>query len=146
VTQLSEHFSLEEMTSSEVAIRKGIDNTPSAEVVANLTELAMALEKVRSLLGVPMHINSAYRSPKANAAVGGSSTSAHMTGQAADFVAPQCGTPQDIAQKIAASDIAFDQLIYEGTWLHFGIRGDMRRQVLTAHFEGGKATYTQGIS
>jgi hypothetical protein len=143
---LSEHFTLEELTVSEVALRKGIDNTPNAEVIANLTELAGFLEKVRDLLGVPMHINSAYRGPKVNAAVGGSTTSAHMTGQAADFVAPQFGTPQEIAKHIIESEIQFDQLIYEGTWVHFGIRGDMRRQVLTAHFDGGKATYTQGIA
>lgn len=146
MTQLSEHFTLEEMTASDVAIRKGIDNTPTPEIVANLTELAGFLEQVRELLGCPMHINSGYRSPKVNAAVGGSSTSAHMTGQAADFVAPDFGTPQQIAHHIAASEIPFDQLIYEGTWVHFGIRGDMRRQVLTATFSGGKATYTQGIA
>lgn len=146
MTQLSEHFTLEEMTASDVAIRKGIDNTPDAAIVANLTELAGCLEQVRALLGVPMHINSAYRSPKVNAAVGGSTTSAHMTGEAADFVAPGFGTPQDIAKAIVASDIQFDQLIYEGTWVHFGIRGDMRRQVLTANFSGGKATYSQGIA
>lgn len=143
---LSEHFTLEELTASEVALRKGIDNTPTDDIVANLTELAGYLERVRTLLGVPMHVNSAYRSPKVNAAVGGSSTSAHMTGQAVDFVAHDFGTPQDIARAIEASDIQFDQLIYEGNWVHFGIRGDMRRQVLTAHFAGGAATYTQGIS
>ena len=146
MTQLTEHFTLEEMTSSEIALRKGLDNTPSSEIVANLTELAGYLEQVRELLGAPMRINSAYRSPKVNAAVGGSSTSAHMTGQAADFVAPEFGTPQQIAHHIAASEIQFDQLIFEGTWIHFGIRGDMRRQVLTATFSGGKATYTTGIA
>lgn len=143
---LSEHFTLEELTASEIATRKGIDNTPNAEAIANLTELAGFLEKVRALLGVPLHINSAYRGPKVNAAVGGSTTSAHMTGQAADFVAPAYGTPQEIAKAIEASTIDFDQLIYEGTWVHFGIRGDMRRQVLTAHFGNGKTTYTTGIA
>ena len=143
---LSAHFTLEEMTHSEIAMRKGIDNTPSAEVIVNLTELAGVLEQVRDLLGVPIHINSAYRGPKVNAAVGGSTTSAHMTGQAADFIAPQFGTPLEVAKAIAASEITFDQLIYEGNWTHLGIRGDMRRQVLTAHFKDGKATYTQGIA
>lgn len=143
---LTEHFTLEELTHSEVAIRKGLDNTPPADIVANLTELAGFLEQIRSLLAVPLIIHSAYRGPKVNAAVGGSSTSAHMTGQAADFIAPQYGTPQEIARAIRDSGIQFDQLIYEGTWCHFGIRGDMRRQVLTAHFEGGKATYTQGVA
>jgi hypothetical protein len=143
---LSPNFTLAEMTFSETGVRKGIDNTPPADIVANLTELALVLEKVRELLGVPMHINSAYRSPKVNAAVGGSSTSAHMTGQAADFVAPAYGTPKEIAIEIAASDIEFDQLIQEGAWVHLGIRGDMRRQIMTAHFGNGKATYTQGLA
>lgn len=143
---LSEHFTLDEFTHSDIAIRKGLDNSPPADITANLTELADHLEKVRDLLGVPLHVNSAYRSPKVNAAVGGSSTSAHMTGQAVDFTAPTFGTPQEIAIEIAASDIQFDQLIYEGTWVHFSIRGDMRRQILTAHFNGGKATYTAGIA
>lgn len=144
---LSEHFTIEELTHSDIAVRKGIDNTPNAEALANLAELALSLEKVRDLLGVPIHINSAYRSPKLNSATGGSSTSAHMTGQAADFVAPQFGTPKEIAIEIAASDIQFDQLIFEGAWVHFGIRGDMRHQILTATFNGGgKATYTSGIA
>jgi len=146
MTQLSTYFTLEELTRSDVATRKGLDNTPAADILPNLTELAQALDKVRDLLGVPIHINSAYRSPKVNAAVGGSSTSAHMSGQAADFTAPEFGTPQEIAIEIAASDIEFDQLIFEGSWVHFGIRGDMRRQILTAHFSGGKATYTAGIA
>ena len=146
MTQLSANFSLSELTRSEVAVRKGIDNTPNAEALANLAELALTLEKVRDLLGVPIHINSGYRGPKVNAAVGGSSVSAHMTGQAADFTAPAFGTPLEVALEIAASDIAFDQLIAEGAWVHLGIRGDMRRQVLTAHFNGGKATYTAGLA
>lgn len=143
---ISPNFTLDELTHSDIALRKGIDNTANAEIIANLTELALTLEKVRDLLGVPMHINSAYRGPKVNAAVGGSSTSAHMTGQAADFTAPAFGTPQEIAIEIAASDIEFDQLIFEGAWVHIGIRGDMRRQIMTAHFDGGKASYTQGIA
>ena len=143
---LTPHFTLEELIFSETALRKGIDNSPSEEVKANLSELALTLEKVRELLGVPLHINSGYRGPKLNAAIGGSTTSAHMTGQAADFIAPQFGTPKDIAIEIAASDIEFDQLIFEGAWVHIGIRGDMRRQVLTANFIGGKATYTSGIA
>lgn len=143
---LSAHFTLEELTHSEIAIRKGLDNTPDAEAQQNLQDLANALERVRALLGVPMRINSAYRSPKVNAAVGGSSTSAHMSGQAADFTASDFGTPQEICRAIEASDLAFDQLIWEGTWVHFGIRGDMRRQVLTAHFGNGRTTYTQGIA
>ncbi len=143
---LSPNFTLEEFTHSDIAIRKGIDNTPNAEALANLAELALTLEKVRDLLGVPIHINSGYRGPKVNAAVGGSSVSAHMTGQAADFTASAFGTPLEVALEIAASDIAYDQLIAEfGAWVHIGIRGDMRRQVLTAAREGGKVVYHQGL-
>ena len=144
--KLSQNFSLDEFTHSEIALRKGIDNTPPADVLANLHELASQMEKVRDLLGASLHINSAYRSPKVNAAVGGASTSAHMTGQAVDFICPAFGTPLEVAIEIAASDIEFDQLIAEGSWIHLGIRGDMRRQVLTAHFNGGKATYTAGLA
>ena len=146
MTLLSPNFSLEELTASEIALRRGLSNTPDASIIANLTELAGYLEQIRSLLGVPLIIHSGYRSPKVNAALGGSTTSAHMTGQAADFVAPQFGTPQEIAKMIAESAMQWDQLIAEGFWLHFGIRGDMRKQVLTAHFNGGKATYSQGIA
>ena len=146
MTQLSANFTLAEFTHSEIATRKGIDNTPPEDVLANLHELAAQMEKVRYLLDAPIHINSAYRSPKVNAAVGGASTSAHMTGQAVDFICPQFGTPLEVAKAIAASDIEFDQLIAEGTWVHLGIRGDMRRQVLTAHFSGGKATYSTGLA
>ena len=147
MTPLSQNFTLEDFTHSDVAVRKGIDNTPNAEALANLAELALTLEKVRDLLGVPIHINSGYRGPKVNAAVGGSSTSAHMTGQAVDFTAPAFGTPQGIAIEIAASDIAFDQLIVEfGSWCHLGIRGDMRHQLLTASRVDGKTHYAQGIA
>ena len=84
---LTPHFSLEELTFSEVALRQGIDNTPTTEQVLNLKRLCQELlEPVRSLLNVPMHINSGFRSPKVNAAVGGAHGSAHLAGLAADFI------------------------------------------------------------
>jgi len=147
MTQLSKHFSLEELTFSETATRKGLDNTPTPEIEANLAELAATLEQVRALLnGAAIHISSGYRSPKVNAAIGGSATSAHCEGLAADFTAPDAGDPVDIARAIQASTIAVDQLILEGgRWIHISIDPRMRGQVLTATFEHGKATYTQGI-
>jgi hypothetical protein len=146
---LSEHFTLEELTASDIATRRGIGNTPGPLEQANLTRIAATLEQVRALLGVPMHINSGYRSPTVNRAVGGSATSAHCDGRAADFIAPEYGTPQEVARAIRDSAIQFDQLIYEGTWVHIGIPADGaqdRHQVLTAHFDGGPATYTEGIA
>lgn len=144
--QLSAHFSFEEFTQSEVALRKGLDNVPDSEALANLHLLADAMENVRAILAVPIHVNSAYRSPKVNAALGGSANSAHMKGLACDFVAPAFGTPQQIARAIVDSNINYDTVIFEGAWVHFAISDNMRKQVLTAHFNGGKATYTAGLS
>ena len=82
---LSAHFSLEELTASEVAARAGIDNTPSAEVVRNLARLAEGLELVRVALGnKPVHVTSGYRSARLNQMVGGSKNSMHIQGLAAD--------------------------------------------------------------
>ncbi len=144
---LSAHFTLEELTRSDLAMRKGLDNTPNATIVENLKQTALGLERVRELLGnVPMHISSGYRSPNVNAALGGSKTSQHMTGEAADFEAPAFGTPREVCKEIAASDIPFDQLIFEGSWAHISFAYPPRRSILTAHFSNGKATYTQGIA
>ena len=146
MTQLTDHFSLEEMTHSSTALRLQIDNRPPLQVVAALTRCAMGLEHVRALLGAPMHIDSGFRSLALNKVVGGAWNSAHMTGFAADFTCPDFGSPKAIAQAIAASDIQFDQLICEGTWVHISFAREMRREVLTAHFNaGGGTTYTKGI-
>lgn len=143
---LSEHFTLEELTRSEIAVRRGLDNTPPADVLPRLVTLANGLEEVRRLLGCPMHVNSGYRAPEVNRAAGGSTLSAHCDGDAADFTAPQYGTPQEIARAIRDSGIKFDQLIFEGAWVHISFAEKRRQQVLTAHFNGGPATYTAGIA
>ena len=144
--QLTQHFSLEELVHSDIAVRRGLDNTPDANAMENLRMLAGYLERIRTLLAVPLIIHSGYRSLRVNIAVGGSLNSAHMRGEAADFTAPAYGTPQGVCKKIMTSDIPFDQLIYEGTWVHYGINGMMRRRVLTAHFGNGPVTYSQGIA
>jgi len=121
--QLSEHFTLEELVLSQTAARSGIDNTAPKEIVQNLRELARVLEQVRTLLGgVPILISSGYRCPELNRAIGGSKSSAHMRGLAADFTAPSFGTVLQVARKVAASDIGFDQVIHEyGSWVHIGL-------------------------
>lgn len=141
---LSEHFSLEELTFSSSAERLGIDNNAGLEIVTHLTILAQGLEKVRSLLGAPLRIDSGYRCEALNAAIGGAKNSAHMQGFAADFLCPQFGSPTEIVKAIIASDIDFDQVIQEGTWVHISFAPTMRHSILTAHFAGGVATYTQG--
>jgi hypothetical protein len=137
---LSEHFTLEEMIRSETASRKGIDNRPDSETIANLTELALALEKVRGVLGRPIHITSGYRSPKVNAAIGSSPSSAHIKGYAADFVCPPYSA-REICEKIIASGIDFDQCIREfdhdgGGWCHFSIDPRNRKMALTIDRNG----------
>lgn len=145
--QLSAHFSLDELTASQTATRKGIDNTPPADVMPAMQELANGLERVRRILGVPMQINSGYRSAKLNAAVGGSKTSQHCKGEAADFVAPQFGNPMEVCRAIVANadEIQFDQLIYEGAWIHISFTPDPRQSVLTAHFGNGGVKYSAGL-
>ena len=134
--QLTDNFSLEELIASEVAARAGIDNTPTPEVLVNLRTLAQGLELVRHVLGNrPIHVNSGYRCPGLNAKVGGASTSAHMSGLAADIVCPQFGSPLEVCWAIASHHIATDQIIHEfGRWCHvaFAAWGSLaRNQYLT---------------
>jgi hypothetical protein len=140
---LSDNFTLEQLTASAIALRKGIANVPSADTIENLKLLAQTLERVQKLLG-PIHIDSAYRSIRVNLAVGGSSHSAHLDGYAADIVAAGRG-PREVCEAIAGAGIPFDQLIQEGTWTHLSVDPRMRGEILTAHFLNGKVAYTQGL-
>ena len=151
MTQMTEHFSLEELIASDTAVRKGIDNTPTPEVIGHLQVLAELLEHVRAILKHPLHISSGYRSPALNEAVGGVNTaghlSAHCLGLAADFTCREFGTPLDIVKVLDSVGLDFDQLIQEGTWVHIATKvSGNRREVLTAHFTNGqKTTYTLGV-
>lgn len=140
--QLSEHFSLEEMTQSQTASRLGLDNTPSDQVTDNLRATCEKFEAVRDLLGLPITVTSGYRSPAVNKAVGGVGTSAHCEGWAVDFICPAFGSPYQIAEKIMASGLRFDQLIMEHTWVHIAFAPAMRQQPLTLVAGGG---YKPGI-
>jgi zinc D-Ala-D-Ala carboxypeptidase len=149
---LTKNFKLSEMTDSQEAARRGIDNTPSAEVMGNLLELANWLENLRRLIGNrAILISSGYRSPALNTAVKGSRKSKHMRGLAADFTAPTFGSPLGLCRFIADSPaLAFDELIYEGTWVHVGLSDPpstpTARRVLTARFvRGQQTTYAQGL-
>lgn len=132
MTPLSEHFSLAELTASQTAARRGIDNTPTPEVMARLRNTAAQMERVRTLLGGKViTVSSGYRSPKLNAAVGGAKTSAHLTGDAVDFNCFSFDSPLAVCRVLANSDLKFDQIIEEGTWVHISFDPRMRRQVLT---------------
>jgi hypothetical protein len=118
---LSPHFSLEELVFSQVALRQGLDNTPDPEQVANLRRLCLELlEPARLILGVPLHIDSGYRSPKVNAAVGGDPASRHMNGEAADCL--PIGMPlQEAFDRLRLSNLPYQRIIFEcRAWIHLG--------------------------
>ena len=130
--KLSANFTLEEMIFSRTADRLGVDNTPPQEAIDSLKAVANALETIRKRIGAPILISSGYRSQELNKKIPGSAkNSAHTRGAAVDFIAPAYGDPLKICKEIMNSGLMFDQLIYEGTWVHLGIEPPMRRQVLT---------------
>jgi hypothetical protein len=118
---LSKNFSFAEMTASEIASRKGLDNSPTGVELDNLARLAEKLEEVRKVIGKPIMINSAFRSKEVNKAVGGVSSSQHCLGCAADIRVPGM-TPDQIVKAIIKSDIQYDQLIREfDSWVHISV-------------------------
>lgn len=146
-TNLSPNFTLEELTITN----QRIDNTPDAKSLNNLKALAVLLESIRSLVGAPIRVTSGYRSPAVNKAVGGSLTSAHSKGLAADINVKGLTSTQ-LATKIRDSGLKFDQLILEfpntsSTWVHIGLsEGTLRQQVLTAvRNKSGKTEYLTGL-
>jgi hypothetical protein len=148
--QLTDHFTLAEMTASDNAVRFGIDNSASQAIQKSLIRTCQTLELVRTVLGTKaIRINSGYRCDVLNKKIGGAITSAHSFGLAADFVCPDFGSPLAICRKIVASNIVFDQLIWEGAWVHIGLAAEgvkPRMQVLTARFSTGKpTTYALGL-
>ncbi|MGF6591176.1 D-Ala-D-Ala carboxypeptidase family metallohydrolase [Pseudomonas sp. 2835] len=141
--QLSAHFSLAEMITSETAARRGIDNTPHAQIISNLERLCAVLEEVRSLVGRPVRVSSGYRSLALNKAIGGSVRSAHTLGLAVDINVTGLA-PRELARRIMDSEVMFDQLILEyDQWVHFGLSTQSpRRQVLTIRRGSG---YLSGL-
>ena len=129
---ITPHFTLNEMIASQLAAREGLDNTPPPEARANLQLLCSALEQVRELFDAPIIISSGYRSAAVNARIGGSPTSQHLQGLAADFTVVK-RTPRDVARRVSESAVSFDQLILEfDQWVHLSVaHAAPRRQVLT---------------
>jgi zinc D-Ala-D-Ala carboxypeptidase len=139
--QLSKYFSLQEVISSQTATRKGIDNTPNPEQLATLRDTCAKADQIREFLGHPVVVTSGFRSPKLNAAIGGSKTSSHMTGEALDIRCPGYGSAKEVFDALRKSGIQFDQLILEfpnspGAWVHVGFGERMRNQHLT--YDGKK--------
>jgi zinc D-Ala-D-Ala carboxypeptidase len=132
---LTEHFTLDELTASEAAERNGWDNTPNENELANLKRLAAFLEEVKTALGGrPVMVNSAFRSKQVNDAVGSKDTSQHRIGCAVDIRVPQL-TPDQVVKAIVAAGLEYDQVIREfDRWTHVSIPNTPetapRRQVL----------------
>jgi len=152
--KLSKNFSMAEFTKSQTAERKGIDNTPQGEHL----EAAKALfenvvQKVRDHFGVTT-INSGYRCPELNEAVGGSATSQHCHGEAADIEVPGVAN-SDLAEWIV-ENTDFDQVILEfytpgipdSGWVHVSYKADgsNRGKPMTASRVNGKTVYSVGIN
>jgi hypothetical protein len=153
MTQLTKNFSLAELTKSETALRFDMDNAPGAVEIANLTELAgKVLQPVRDHFGKGVKVNSGFRHPDVNAKVGGSKTSDHCKGQAADIEIP--GVPNAELAEWIKDNLEFRQLILEfytpgipdSGWVHVSfVDGDNKKQVMTATKKDGKTVYLPGL-
>lgn len=142
--QLSPHFSLAQLTQSDTATKLGLNNEPDSIALQNLIELAKTLEEVRNLLGHELTINSGFRSPALNVAVGGAARSQHVSGLAADFVCPGYGTPIEIIFAISQSPIVFDQCILEfDHWVHLSVSDAPRERILTIY--SANQGYLEGL-
>lgn len=115
------HFTIAELTRSDIAAARGIDNTIPAEAEANLRRLAEnVLDPLRELWGAPIYVNSGYRSAALNAAVGGVPTSEHLSGRAADITAGSPALNRELFALAASSGLPWRQLIDEKgyRWIH----------------------------
>lgn len=127
------YFTIAELCKSDTAVRKNIDNSPTSEIINNLEQLVRyILDPLREKYGKPIRVNGAYRCPELNKAVGGSKTSQHMVGQAADITV---GTPDQnkkLFQLIIDMNLPFDQLIDEKNfrWVHVSYSPRHRKQIL----------------
>lgn len=138
MTQLSKHFTLDELTHTD---HRTLDNTPNDEERANLVRLAEFLELVKVALGnKPVMVNSAFRSKAVNDAVGSKDTSQHRLGCAADIRVPGM-TPDAVVRAIISSGLSYDQIIREfDAWTHISIPSHSnhqpRRQALIIDRQG----------
>lgn len=140
MTQLTPHFTLEEMTHTDTGLR----NFPDDVHLDALRRTAHQMEAVRDLLGHQITVNSGYRSPAVNAAVRGVSTSAHCLGFAVDFTCAGFGNCWEVATRIAGSPIKFDQLILEYGWVHLSFDPRSRGQKLTKR--SAESSYEIGLN
>ncbi len=148
--KLTENFSLNELTKSQTAERKGIDNTPSAEHQENLKSLCeMILQPIRDHFGQVVSVSSGYRSPELCVAIGSSTQSQHAKGEASDFEI--FGVSNKELADYIDQNLDYDQLILEywkgedepnSGWVHCSYtNGNNRKQYLRAYKENGSTKY-----
>lgn len=130
-----EYFTIKEMTKSSTAIRNKIDNTPSKEEEKNIIDLVEnILDPLRKEYGKPIIINSGFRNKQLNKLIGGSKTSQHLTGQAADIqtIVDTKEENKKLFDLIQKLNLPFDQLIdeYDFNWVHVSYSPRNRRQIL----------------
>jgi zinc D-Ala-D-Ala carboxypeptidase len=142
--KLSRHSSLEEMVFSQTAVRKGINNDPTDEIIKNLTWLCEnVLEPLRQAAGAPIRISSGYRSPVLNRRIGGVVTSQHCIGQAADLTIQGLSIQQTV-DLVRSLNLHVDQVIDEfSSWVHISHTAEENRnQYLKARKVNGKTQYS----
>lgn len=135
---MGKYFSIEELCQSNTANARGIDNTPTREVEKNLNLLIEnILDPLREQYGKPIYVNSGYRCPSLNKAVGGVSTSQHVTGQAVDIRANPIEENKNLFELIKSMNLPFNQLIWEKgsdqypDWIHISfVNGNTKRQII----------------
>ena len=150
---LSLNFTLSEMTKSETALRHDMDNTPDQTAIKSMLTLAVkVLQPVRDHYGKGVRVNSGYRSPDVNAKVGGSRTSDHCKGQAADIEIS--GVPNAELAEWIKDNLSYTQLILEfytkgvpdSGWVHVSYDpANLKKQDLTAVKQAGKTVYLNGL-
>jgi hypothetical protein len=130
-TKLADHFTLGELVPTDRQGFKAQSHVAQVALLMRLTKLAETLEVVRVETGHPLYVNSGFRSPAYNAKVGGSPTSSHMTGHAADVHSKHL-SPKALASLVMALDrekhISIDQCILYPRWVHIGIGTRKRHQ------------------
>lgn len=127
------YFTIDELCKSSTAKAKGIDNSPSDEIIHNLTSLVdKVLDPLRESYGKAIRVNSGYRCPALNKAVKGSKTSQHMKGLAADITVGSITNNKELFDLIIRLDLPFDQLIDEKkfSWVHVSYSSKPRKQIL----------------
>ena len=150
---LTANFTLSEMVKSDTALRHDMDNTPGEAEIESLKILCeKVLQPVRDHFKAGVKVNSGYRHPEVNAKVGGSKTSDHCKGQAADIEIP--GIPNaDLAVWIM-ENLTYTQLILEfytpgvpdSGWVHVSYDpANLKKQNLTAIKKDGKTVYLPGL-